>query len=120
MTWVVLAAISLLLTISYGIVVKGTLNNKKTDYDPIAYASAMFIFVGLAALVIWLFSGTISRDLASLLDPKIGLLTLINVVVDGSVGLDGLSANQSHQPGEERAEEQIEKVRNSKYLHVSL
>ena len=81
MTWVVLAAISLLLTISYGIVVKGTLNNKKTDYDPIAYASAMFIFVGLAALVIWLFSGTISRDLASLLDPKIGLLTLINVVV---------------------------------------
>ncbi len=81
MTWIVFAIISLLLTVSYGLVAKKALGNQKTNFDPIAYASAMFVFVGAITLILWFFSGKVHQDIASLSDPKIATLAAIVVVI---------------------------------------
>lgn len=81
MTWIVLAAASLLLTITYGLVVKDTLSDKKADYDPIAYASAIFIIVGIIFAIIWIFSGKISSDILSISNPYVFKLTVLSMII---------------------------------------
>lgn len=76
----VFAAASLFLTVAYGLLSKKILTNKEGDLDPIAYASAVFIFVGFLTMAIYILNGIVSPDFQSLLNPKILFLLILNLV----------------------------------------
>lgn len=80
MTWLFFSVVSLVLTVSYGLISKKALSGE-ANLQPIPYASATFIYVGLVILIIYLFQGANPNDFHSLFQPQIFLVLCLNFVI---------------------------------------
>ncbi len=80
MTWLFFSFASLILTVTNGLVAKLSLNNKKSNLDPVAFASATFTLIGVTTFVIYIATNPSVTDLQSLFNLKLFLLLGVNLI----------------------------------------
>lgn len=80
MTWLIFTFISLFLTVAYGLIAKSALS-RSSNLDPIAYASAMFLFVGVITFIIYLIQGVSPTEISFISNPKMLLLLGTNLII---------------------------------------
>lgn len=81
MTWLVLSAAALFLAVAYGLISKKVLSDKVANLDPIAFASAMFVFVGVTTFILYLIRGVAPSDIDNLKNPSTALLLAVNLIL---------------------------------------
>lgn len=80
MNWYLFATIAVLFSVAYGLISKRILNDK-AEYDPISYASLLFISVSIISFVVFVISGGSFNDIRLFSNPYLILALLANVTL---------------------------------------